>query len=113
MGLEAVCAAVIDGAPDNGRLHLDSTELCFRGAVRVVIPLASIRSADAADGSLCVMHDGGAASFALGLSAVRWAEKIRSPKRLIDKLGIAPHARVAVLGVEDATFDEQLAERTR
>src|SRR5215211_4414025 len=112
MGLEAVCTALIDGTPDSGRLHLDSSELRFRGAARVVIPFATMRTAEAVDGSLRVEHSSGAASFALGPSAARWAEKIRSPKRLIDKLGVAPDARVAVLGIDDADFREQLAERT-
>ncbi len=53
-------------------------------------------------------------------SATQWmadrshsqAEKIRNPKRLIDKLGVKPDQRVSVTGIDDAEFLEQLAERT-
>lgn len=33
--------------------------------------------------------------------AVRWAEKIRNPKTLLDKLGVKPGLRVAVAGLDD------------
>ncbi len=44
----------------------------------------------------------------LGKQAERWAERIKSPKRLVDKLGIKPESTVVVLGVKDASFREQL-----
>ena len=35
-----------------------------------------------------------------------------SPRSLIDKLGVKPSARVAVLGIEDDDFEAELATRT-
>ena len=35
-----------------------------------------------------------------------------SPRSLIDKLGVKPGARVAVLGIEDGDFEAELATRT-
>ena len=34
------------------------------------------------------------------------------PRSLVDKLGVKPEAKVVVLGVRDASFREQLAQRT-
>jgi len=48
----------------------------------------------------------------LGDAAERWVEKIRNPRTLLDKLGVNTGMRVAVVGVQDEGFLEQLAERT-
>ncbi len=44
-------------------------------------------------------------------TAEKWALKIRSPKSLIDKLGLKPDSRVAILGVTDPEFLGQAAKR--
>ena len=49
--------------------------------------------------------------FELGRNAEKWAEKIRNPRGLLDKLGVKPGMRVVVLGVEDEDFLAQLGER--
>jgi hypothetical protein len=46
--------------------------------------------------------------FELGPGAERWAEGIRSPKPLVDKLGVKPDSRVLVLGIRDPVFWAQL-----
>jgi hypothetical protein len=114
MGQQADCAATIDGKTASGRAYLESAELRFRGGdVRVIIPFASIRGAEARDGTLVVAHAGGEMALQLGARAVRWAQAIRSPKRLIDKLGVLAGARVANLGPDDPSFLTQLAEVTQ
>jgi hypothetical protein len=49
--------------------------------------------------------------FYLGRNADKWAEKIRNPRGLLDKLGVKPGMRIAVLGVEDIEFLDQLTAR--
>ena len=44
-------------------------------------------------------------------TAEKWALKIQSPKSLIDKLGLKPGSRVAVLGVTDPEFLAQAKKR--
>jgi hypothetical protein len=51
------------------------------------------------------------AVFELGRDAENWAEKIRNPRGLLDKLGVKPGMKVAVIGVEDGDFLAQLQER--
>jgi hypothetical protein len=51
------------------------------------------------------------ASFELDPPAERWAEKIRNPKTLLDKLGVEPDQRVSVIGVADEEIRVLLRER--
>lgn len=112
MGLEADCRARIDGRARSGRARLESATLEFRAASeRVVIPLASVRSALAKAGLLEVRHAGGRISLELGAAAERWALRIRYPKPRIDKLGVKPGSRVALLGLDDDEFLAELRER--
>lgn len=111
MGDELRCRATIDGVTHDGRALLETSELVFRGDARLAIPFSAVRSATAADGTLTIVHAGGTASFALGPRAEKWAERIRSPKSVIDKLGVKPGQRVSVVGVHDAEFLARLRER--
>ena len=43
--------------------------------------------------------------------AEKWAFKINNPKSLIDKLGLKPESRVAVLGVNDPDFFARATQR--
>ena len=112
MGLEADCTARIGGREVAGKARLEEKELIFRGGERLTIPLGAVESADAKAGRLEVRYAGGRASFALGADAERWALKIRYPRSRLDKLGVKPGARVAVVGLDDADFDKELRART-
>jgi hypothetical protein len=61
---------------------------------------------------LYVVHAGGTTALDLGATAVPWAEKIRNPRSLLDKLGVKQGMRVAVIGLDDGEFMSQLAART-
>ncbi len=106
MGLEARCRLRLDGGSYEGTALLETDELLFRGGTRLRIPLSSVRSAAAASGELAVEHAGGTAILELGAVADRWAERIRSPKSLLDKLGVTAGQRIAVLGLDGAFADE-------
>ena len=112
MGLEADCTARIAGRSVPGKARLEEKELLFRGGAKLTIPLAAVKSAVAKAGVLEVRHPGGSASFELGKDAEKWALKIRYPKSRIDKLGVKPGFRVAVVGLDDASFLQELRERT-
>jgi hypothetical protein len=96
----------------DGRLLLETDDLIFRGASRLVVPLREISRAEERDGWLEVTHPGGLARFDLGKHAVGWANAISNPRSLIDKLDIRPDAKVAVAGIEDEEFLEKLRART-
>lgn len=59
-----------------------------------------MRSAAASDGVLLLAFDGGEARFELGERAERWAERIRNPRTLADKLGLKEGLRVGVLRLD-------------
>ena len=112
MGSESQCTVHFDGKRSEGKALLETDHLIFRGTIRLNIPRKAITKAEADAGTLRVTFPDGTAAFELGPSAAKWAEKIRNPPSLLDKLGVKPDMRVAVLGVDDDAFLEQLAERT-
>lgn len=112
MGSESLCTVHFGGQRSDGKALLESEHLIFRGAFRLSIPHKAITKLDADDGTLRVTFPDGTAIFELGASAAKWAEKIRNPRSLLDKLGVKAEMRVAVIGIDDVSFLEQLAERT-
>jgi len=46
----------------------------------------------------------------LGDAAAKWADAIRNPKSVIDKLGVKRGQRVAVVGLRDAEFVARLTQ---
>ena len=114
MDAEARCQLRVGEAVHEGKALLETDELLFRGeerGMRLAIPLASIRGVSGANGTLRVRFDGGDATFVLGAQAEKWAEKIRSPKSLIDKLDVKPEHTVSVVAVDDTEFLESLRAR--
>lgn len=111
MGSESICRVSYKGEASEGKALLETAELIFRGDFRLKIPFAQITSLDTSDGELRVGYDGDTVVFELGRNAEPWAQKIRSPRGLLDKLGVKPGMTVTVLGVEDEDFIAQLRGR--
>jgi hypothetical protein len=114
MGQEKTCKLRFGRKLTEGKALLESEELIFRGKdLRLKIPFRQMSSVEAKDGWLRLNFSEGAAAFELGGHAAKWAEKIRNPKSLIDKLGVKPEHRVSVLGVRGEEFRRDLQSRTR
>ena len=112
MGAEAKCTATISGKKAVGKALLETDELIFRGDdVRLTIPYKSVSSIDVKDGVLHVAWLSGVASFELGPSAVKWADRIRNPPSRIDKLDVKPGQLVLFVGIRDATLREEIETR--
>jgi hypothetical protein len=111
MGQEAICKASFGGQSSTGKARLETEELIFRGDFRIAILFRQIRSLRASGGKLSIRFADGEATFHLGPQAEKWADKIRNPKSLLDKLGVKPESKVVVLNVEDKAFLKQLAAR--
>ena len=109
MGKDAqVRARFADGA-DEGRLQYEPPKLLFRGRQRRVFEGEGLKGARA-DGADLVLGDG--SRFTLGEKpAASWAEAINNPKGRLDKIGVKPGMRAAVLGVADDAFAGELAGR--
>ena len=112
MGSESRCTVRFAGQRSEGKALLETDHLIFRGTFRLAIPRKAISTLDADAGTLRVTFPDGTALFELGPTAAKWAEKIRNPPSLLDKLGVKAGMRVAVLGIDDDAFLEQLGERT-
>jgi len=111
MGAEARCQLEVDGTSHEGKALLETDELLFRGdahgaqrGFRLKIPLTSIRTVSERDGALRVIFSGGDATFLLGKQAEKWAERIRSPKSLVEKLDVKAEHSVSVVAIDDADF---------
>src|SRR5207244_11232378 len=98
MGNEATCKVHFDRQQSEGKALLETSEILFRGDFRLKIPFSTIKSAKAVDGELRLETAEGLAVFQLGAAAERWCNKILHPKSRIEKLGVKPEARVALLG---------------
>ena len=111
MGQEVRCNATIEGKAAHGRALLETDDLVFRGDVRVTIPYRDITSLAANEGILSVGYPGGTADFELGAYAEQWADRIRNPKSVLDKLGIKAGQVIALVAMDDAEFRDRLTER--
>jgi len=112
LGLEKTCEVEAGGKRATAKVQLESTELIIRGALKLKIPLAEVTGYEAKAGQLRVTRGRETIRLALGADAEKWALKIRYPRGRLDKLGIKPGMRVAVLGIEDPDFRAELRERT-
>ena len=112
MGLEAACAATLDGESSRGKALLETTDVIFRSTsgARLRVPLSEIKGVTVVGETLTLRWRGGTLALELGAAAERWAEKIKHPPSRLDKLGVKPGARLALVGdfAFDPTFEDEL-----
>ena len=111
MGLDARCQAVWGERSGGGRLQFEGEYLLFRGPFRVKIPVNEMLDARAESGWLVVAWGGEEIRFELGDAAARWADKIRNPPSLLDKLGVKAGTKVWVVGGFEPEFLAGLEQR--
>jgi hypothetical protein len=110
MGQEASAKLHRKGRDLDGAAQLESDHILFRGAERAKFPLKDLRDLTAADGELRFVYQGEAVTLTLGPAAAKWEQKILHPPTLLDKLGVKPGARVALVGAFDAAFVHDLGD---
>src|SRR2546422_8949324 len=113
MGKELNCSVRFGKQQSEGKALLETSEILFRGEFRLKIPFSTITSAKAVDGELRLQTADGLAIFRLGVPAEKWCDKILHPKSRIEKLGVKPGAKVALLGEFEAEFLRELGSLTR
>jgi hypothetical protein len=111
MGQELHCLATWNERRSVGTVSLETDELRFRGEFRLRIPFTTITDLSGANGRLTVSVAEGTATFNLGPKAEQWAQRIRSPKSVLEKMGIKPESLVSVIGVDDRGFLDDLRAR--
>jgi len=113
MGKELNCSVRFGKQQSEGKALLETSEILFRGDFRLKIPFSTIKSAKAVDGELRLQTAHGHAVFHLGAASEKWCGKILHPKSRIEKLGVKPGAKVALLGEFNAEFLRELGSLTR
>src|SRR5579864_2321943 len=108
MGRELLCTVRTGGKTANGKALLETSDIIFRGDLRLKIPLASLKSVSSRDGDLHLKWPDGAAVFELGDHAEKWAHKILHPKSTSEKLGIKPGLVISAIGMNEGDFLEEL-----
>jgi hypothetical protein len=100
MGREIQCRAKSGGKWFQGKALLETTEVIFRGDLRLKIPFAALESVVANDGNLSLKWSGNSAVFELGGQAEKWAHTILHPKSTAEKLSIKPGLRVSAVNLQ-------------
>jgi len=109
MGAEAACTARFNGRSAAGKAKLETDTLQFRAAdLKLNIPFRSITKVAANDGTLTVTFADGAAAFALGAAAQKWAGKIQNPPSRLEKIGVKAEWRASAINIDDAAFLTEL-----
>jgi hypothetical protein len=111
MGNEVLTRVELGGQAAEARALLETEEVIVRGALKARIPFREMTDVRAEGGVLCLRWNEGDVRIHVGKDAAKWAEKIRNPKSVLDKLGIKPGQKVSVLGEVDRQFIEELQAR--
>ena len=110
MGQEVKTQIRFDGRILEGTALLESEELIFRGpSVSLQIKFNEIFKIEASSGWLDLNTSRGLILIELGPKAETWAEKIKNPKALVEKLGVDATKKVVCIGKTDADLKSELA----
>ena len=110
MGNEAKCVVEYDGEMNEAKVLLETDELIVRSPFRLRIPFAEMKKIEADDEQLRIRWQSHELGLTIGREAKKWAEKIRHPKSLTDKLGIKAGQKISIAGKLDKEFIEELQE---
>jgi hypothetical protein len=108
MGNEATCRIELDGVAADAKVLLETEELIVRGRPTTRVPFREAKDVAAANGILSLRWSGRTLRVHLGRDAEKWAEKIRHPKSVLDKLGVKSGQKVSIAGSLDADFVAEL-----
>jgi hypothetical protein len=103
MGREILCRVKSAGKWHQGKALLETSEVIFRGDLRLKIPFASLKSVVAREGQLHLKWADDTAVFDLGPQAEKWAHTILHPKSTVEKLGIKPGLKISAIYMPDDT----------
>lgn len=108
MGQELKTTLRFDGRILEGMVLLETDSLVFRGDVSLAVKFSEIFKVEANAGWLDLQTGRGLLLLDLGPKAEIWADKIKNPKGLVEKLGVDATKKVAVVGKLDAALRADL-----
>lgn len=105
----------IDGRATHAKVLLEERELFLSvegEPRRRRVPITGLSALEASGGTL--RFEAGGVRYAITMRAPEtWLEKIRSPRTILDKLGITQGARIEVIGLSDELELQQALTRAR
>jgi hypothetical protein len=113
MGNEALCRVEIGGETAEAKALLETEEIIVRGALRAKIPFREAKDVAADGGVLRLRWNDRDVRIHVGRDAANWADKIRNPKSVADKLGVKSGQRISVIGKIDESFLGDLERSNR
>lgn len=115
MGNEASCRVEIGSESAVAKVLLETEELIVRGALKAKIPFREAKDVRADSGVLRLHWRDRDVAIHLGNEAAKWAEKIRNPKSVAEKLGVKANQKISVIGAIDTTFlgEREFSRRAR
>ncbi|MBV8516708.1 MAG: hypothetical protein JO197_04820 [Acidobacteria bacterium] len=111
MGNEVLCRVEVDDTFADAKALLETDELIFRGGLKLRVPFREMQNVSARDGVLQLQWHARSIRVHAGAEAEKWAEKIRNPKSVADKLGIKRGQLISISGTLDAAFLDDLRAR--
>jgi hypothetical protein len=115
MGRKARCrgtwrAAGSKGESDQGRALGEASEIVWRSdaGVRAKPASATLTAVHDKEGVLELSGPEGTLRLELGDAAAKWAERIKHPKTRVQKRGVKPGHKIAVVGVDDKTLADEV-----
>jgi hypothetical protein len=109
MGREIQCRAKSGGKWFEGKALLETSEIIFRGELRLKIPFAALESVVPRNGELHLKWSGQSVALDLGEQSEKWAHAILHPKSTADKLGIKPRLTISALNLPGDTTMQDAA----
>ncbi|HYR27861.1 MAG TPA: hypothetical protein VEU30_05315 [Thermoanaerobaculia bacterium] len=111
MGNEVLTRLDLGAESAEAKALLETDELIVRGALKARIPFSEMKDVRAAGEVLELKWADRSVRLYIGArDAAKWAEKIRNPKSVLDKLGVKAGQRISVLG-DAGELVEQLEGR--
>jgi hypothetical protein len=101
VGQEVKTTLRFDGRILEGVALLEGDAIIFRGGASLTVKFSEIFKVEVNAGWLDLQTGRGLLLFELGPKAEIWAEKIKNPKALVEKLGVDALKKVAVVGKLD------------
>ena len=108
MGQEVKTTLRFDGRILEGVALLETDSIIFRGGVSLTVKFSEIFKIEANAGWLDLQTGRGLLLFELGPKAEIWAEKIKNPKAVVEKLQVDAQKKVAIVGKLDADLRADL-----
>jgi hypothetical protein len=104
VGREIICRVRHEGRTAQVKALLETDAVILRGEIKANLPFSSLTRIEAKDGELRLNDT----VLELGDASTKWREKILHPPTLLDKLGIKPGSRSALIDFEDRSFMGEL-----